>query len=92
MTWFGLPAAKFLLELNLKISPVDRASQYHTLKNEMRDSRIRQLTEPKSGLSLGPEVIFFLGLDFIYCFLSTINVKLPFAHDACPSLLVWCHG
>jgi hypothetical protein len=62
------------------------------LKNEMKGNRIRQLTEPKCGLSFGLKVIFFLGLDFIYCFLSSINVKLLFAHDACPSLLVWCHG
>ena len=48
------------MELNLKISPLDRASQYHRLKNEIRDSRVWQLPIPKNGLSPGPEVIFFL--------------------------------
>jgi hypothetical protein len=63
VTLLCLPAAGFLLELYLKISPTDNTSQYHTQK-----------------------------INFIYCFLSSINVKLFVTHDACPSLLVWCHG
>jgi hypothetical protein len=66
----SLPAAGFLPGLSppqadettssFKVSPDNRASQYHVLKNKMTDSRIRPLREPKGRLSPGPEVIFFL--------------------------------
>jgi len=82
----------FFPVLKFKISPVDNISQYKALKNEMSARRITQPAEPISGLSFELEIFFPLPFDFIYCFLSSINVKLIFAHDACPSLLVWCHG
>jgi hypothetical protein len=59
-----------------KISPAERTSQYRMLKNLIKDIWTRQLAESKGGLSLGSKVIFFLGLDFICCFLSSIDVKI----------------
>ena len=53
-----LPAAGFLLVLNLKISPIDNTSQYDTQKNEISTRQIKKRTKSISGLSF--DLDFFL--------------------------------